>query len=367
MLRSARSTLTLPSHLRSKIEEICCTSFNNLDFGRRTAIMDLLFSTENVTPRKRFQLWQEVVAARISAANHFIEPDRVFNAKIETAKVDNIDFLKLTNSAGRSECSSSQIKHSIYTGKVFVSIQLSGESYCSQDDRSSVRCPGEFVVIDNRPSKILTKFDNQALVVAIPRDRIEKVLGSTRRYTALTIGRDLAGTSLAINFLTKLIDVSNRLSADASVRMATIGIDLIVASVAERLALHVPQSLQGTIVVQRAKAYVEASFHDPSLDPPQLAAALGISLRRLQQLFQEQNVSISNWIWRYRLEAAARRLADPGHMHLSISEIAYSCGFNSQSHFTRRFKEHYGLTPRDYRWHSVISLEEISVKASRSY
>lgn len=317
--------------------------------------MNLLYSTDDEPPRKRFQLWQEVVTTQVAAANHYVDDDRTFHAKIETAKVDTIDFLRLTNSAGRSTCSASHIKRRLDTGKVFVSVQLEGESCCSQDDRSSRRQPGEFIIIDNRPSEIVTRRDNQALIIAVPRDRIEKVLGSTRRYTALTIGRDLASTSLATTFVKNLIDVSHRLSADAAVRMATIGIELIIASFAERLALHVPQSLQGTVIVQRAKAQVEAKFHDPSFDPPQLAAALGISLRRLQQLFHEQNVSISNWIWRQRLEAAARRLADPGHTHLSIGEIAYSCGFSSQAHFTRRFKEHHGITPRDYRWHKLTN------------
>ncbi|WP_315788728.1 AraC family transcriptional regulator [Fischerella sp. JS2] len=33
----------------------------------------------------------------------------------------------------------------------------------------------------------------------------------------------------------------------------------------------------------------------------------------------------------------------------SISEIAFQCGFNSQSHFTQQFRKITGVTPKTYR------------------
>ncbi|MCL1753622.1 hypothetical protein L3X18_23320, partial [Vibrio parahaemolyticus] len=86
--------------------------------------------------------------------------------------------------------------------------------------------------------------------------------------------------------------------------MSSIGVDLLVASIAERLAQDTPRNLAGTVIVQRAKAYIEANLGDPTLDPSQLAISMGVSLRRLQQLFQEQNRNISDWIWKRRLETA---------------------------------------------------------------
>jgi AraC-like DNA-binding protein len=48
----------------------------------------------------------------------------------------------------------------------------------------------------------------------------------------------------------------------------------------------------------------------------------------------------------YRLHLAARRLATTGS---AISNIGYSLGFSSPSHFTARFRERFGMTPREYR------------------
>ena len=47
-----------------------------------------------------------------------------------------------------------------------------------------------------------------------------------------------------------------------------------------------------------------------------------------------------------RLEQAQIMLSQP---NVNISSIAYDLGFNDQSHFTRTFKGHFGLTPKQYQ------------------
>jgi len=37
---------------------------------------------------------------------------------------------------------------------------------------------------------------------------------------------------------------------------------------------------------------------------------------------------------------------------MPLSEIALAAGFADQSHFARRFRQHVGMSPRDYRWSS---------------
>jgi len=33
----------------------------------------------------------------------------------------------------------------------------------------------------------------------------------------------------------------------------------------------------------------------------------------------------------------------------SVSDIAYKCGFVSSSDFSKRFREYFGITPKEYR------------------
>ncbi|WP_078857683.1 helix-turn-helix domain-containing protein [Streptomyces sp. NRRL F-4474] len=52
-----------------------------------------------------------------------------------------------------------------------------------------------------------------------------------------------------------------------------------------------------------------------------------------------------------RLEAACRLLASPQNAGLPVSAVAARSGFTSPSHFTRRFRDAYGTTPREWRRH----------------
>ncbi|MGI9044316.1 MAG: AraC family transcriptional regulator [Gemmatimonadaceae bacterium] len=56
--------------------------------------------------------------------------------------------------------------------------------------------------------------------------------------------------------------------------------------------------------------------------------------------------SLGEYSRRRRLDAARKRLADPG---ASLSGVAFDLGFADQSHFTRTFKRYTGMTPHQYR------------------
>ena len=54
----------------------------------------------------------------------------------------------------------------------------------------------------------------------------------------------------------------------------------------------------------------------------------------------------ADYVTSYRLHIASRRIATTA---TPLSEIGYSLGFSSPSHFTARFRQRFGMSPRDYR------------------
>ncbi len=44
-----------------------------------------------------------------------------------------------------------------------------------------------------------------------------------------------------------------------------------------------------------------------------------------------------------------RHLGDPRFSDLTVSEIAWRCGFTDSSHFARRFAQRYGILHRAHR------------------
>lgn len=56
----------------------------------------------------------------------------------------------------------------------------------------------------------------------------------------------------------------------------------------------------------------------------------------------------------YRLEAVKNEFLNPNKKNISITAIAYDCGFNSQSTFNRFFKQKEGMTPSKFREQSAL-------------
>jgi AraC family transcriptional regulator, arabinose operon regulatory protein len=78
-----------------------------------------------------------------------------------------------------------------------------------------------------------------------------------------------------------------------------------------------------------------------------LAAAVFLSPSRLAHLFKEQSgQTVTDALRELRLRQAARLLRHSGR---SVQEIAAEVGFPCPFHFSRRFRQAFGASPRDYR------------------
>ncbi|MBK6401297.1 MAG: helix-turn-helix transcriptional regulator [Rhodocyclaceae bacterium] len=85
------------------------------------------------------------------------------------------------------------------------------------------------------------------------------------------------------------------------------------------------------------------------MTPTRIAEANFISVRHLHGLFQQCGTTVSKWIWDRRLKAGREDLLDSAMSTLTICEIAYRRGFNDSAHFSRAFKERFGLSPGSLR------------------
>lgn len=62
-----------------------------------------------------------------------------------------------------------------------------------------------------------------------------------------------------------------------------------------------------------------------------------------------QAIGVAGYILAQRLAACRRLLADRGHAHRSLTDIALGLGFQNMAHFSRVFRAHLGVAPSDYR------------------
>ena len=313
--------------------------------------MQTIFSTEGVTAKDRFRLWREICESRLVPMAQNYLGNHEFHASIEGTSIGGLGFTKFALSDLRASTTQQTIRHQENkSSSLFMSLVASG-TVCSEHNGRSVRdAAGDFSIRDTSvPWTIEHAGASEVLAIEIPRDRLETVLGSARHFAGLTVSGNLPTTVLARSFLFDLLRVERQLTPQAAERMTSVAVDLIAASLAEQMALETPRSLHGTLIVQRAKAHIEANLGRFDLDPAHVAAAVGVSLRHLQGLFRENGHNVSAWIWQRRLESAARRLSDPAWLHVRLGELAYGSGFMDQAHFSRRFRARYGMSPREFR------------------
>jgi AraC-like DNA-binding protein len=95
--------------------------------------------------------------------------------------------------------------------------------------------------------------------------------------------------------------------------------------------------------------HIDRNLADPELGIGSIARAFGISSRTIHKLFEGEAQTAARLIWDRRLERCREEMADPAMASRSITEIAHLWGFSDSQHFSRAFKQRFGMTPRDYR------------------
>ena len=93
-------------------------------------------------------------------------------------------------------------------------------------------------------------------------------------------------------------------------------------------------------------AHMRDHFQAP-ISNQQLARLAHMSVRAFERKFHGNfHLTPQKYLRKLRMRMASRALV---YTRLSLAEVALSCGFVDQSHFTREFRRHFGRTPRGYR------------------
>lgn len=98
--------------------------------------------------------------------------------------------------------------------------------------------------------------------------------------------------------------------------------------------------------LQEIVALMEANLEEP-IDLDELATYVDVSRRQLERLFQKYlHCSPSRYYLKLRLIRARQLLKQTS---MSIIEVASVCGFVSTPHFSKCYREFFGIPPRDER------------------
>lgn len=98
--------------------------------------------------------------------------------------------------------------------------------------------------------------------------------------------------------------------------------------------------------LEHAREFLDAHF-TTHVTLEAVAEVAGVHPVHLARVFRNcYRCTMGDYLRRLRVEFASRTIANS---ELSLSQVALAAGFSDQSHFTRLFRQHTGMTPAQYR------------------
>lgn len=234
-----------------------------------------------------------------------------------------------------------------------VCIQQTGRAIVHQSGREIVIGPGELALYDTgRPYDLRLESNWTCAVMTFPRD----ALGVPAAVVTDAMQHSFRVDDGAGAVLAHLLDSAWATPFDerdevAAARLGEAGIQLMAS-----LTMTDPSgsAAPGVTVAEevtrtRVLEYVRLHLTAPDLTHASVAAAHHMSVRTLQRLFEQQPESVAEVIRSLRLQAIRDELLDPRRARTPVMVLASRWGYPEQSHFTRAFKGHYGVTPAALR------------------
>ncbi len=141
--------------------------------------------------------------------------------------------------------------------------------------------------------------------------------------------------------------------------LAALGIPKLLERKANRIQSEMEKYKSSSLSGKQAEIYlrklltlmeVEKLFLDPELSLGALAQRVGCTKENLSQVINEQTgLNFKNFLNKYRVAEAEKKLADPKENQFVLMKIAFDVGFNSKSVFNAAFKKFTGMSPSEYR------------------
>ena len=306
------------------------------------------FTTDSAPQERRAKLFQQEMATRFSVGLSVASTDQApLHTKITSYCGERLQFAALRFSPHQT--SAARVS-GIAIPRLLVTLQKEGTAFVSQDGRESRIEAGDiFIINPSRPFAIETG----AIVthsVYLQPSAVRELLPEIDGATAIPIKGGEGPGRFFRAAVDELFAIGEQMQEDMADPIAD-ALPYLLATALRPLTASrdLDPSRLKLLHKQRIRQFARENLGDPSLSGEMISAAVNLSSRYVYQLFAEEVQTLMRWVWSERLERCRHELSLPHLANRSISDIAYAWGFNDMAHFSRAFREAYGMPPRDYR------------------
>lgn len=230
-------------------------------------------------------------------------------------------------------------------------LQLAGEVRIRQAGKDMIVRAGDLAILAaDQPYRIVYRQPSRRLFVCVPAERFDS---EVIRRARLPIVRQLNNTPtgrIISSFLLTVAAEADNLEEDEGTLIAS-NLLSVLATLRRSGGPYETENwpFRKAKLTDKIFDFMERHFTDPDLRPLDIAKANNISIRQLHTVVGSSGITVCRWLRERRLKACYEALQNPVISHASISEIAYSHGFNDSAHFSRCFRARFGTTPSKVR------------------
>jgi AraC family transcriptional activator of tynA and feaB len=297
-------------------------------------------STSGLAPKQQIQCWTDALT---DLCGHF-DVDSMeapsLECRINYTTVSRLKLCQIEASQHRIAHLSSRARSSDHP-YIKILFQTQGVSYFEQDGRHIEIGPGDCLAYDvSSPHTIISPSLTRHEVVIVPKELLQE-RGFRPKMLACKLSARTGTGRIAHDFVHAAFDEATKLSPNNAIGVADSLIDLLLLPLREAETTFNHGGAEATYI--RAQYFIREHLRDPDLCIDQISAALGCTKRYLHMLFSERGMTVSDYIWRARLQHCRDELETQGGK--TITDVAFSWGFSSSSHFSRVFRKYFGIVP----------------------
>jgi AraC-like DNA-binding protein len=305
-------------------------------------------STSDLPATGRTAAWNDLYSEHMSRVEFTPADQQSFRAELRIGRLGPVQLARLN----LDRCSIERTGRHLGDSPRLYSflLQASGSSVFNHYGREARLSRGDFVLCDNAmPHQFTTVTPSVMIMVRVTPELLAEYLPSPERFCGRQLGCAVGIAHTAAAMVQSLSEQASFGARDYEARIARHLIDVI--SITYTMGMHsLPASAASHRRHRDIIRYIEDHLHDRSLTADSVASGVHLSPRRLRTIFYSgSGEKILSFVLRRRVEECARRMRDPAWKGETLMKIALSCGFNSAAHFARAFRNHFGMSPREYR------------------